>query len=41
MGYENFDDSPLPLLKERIKVKLGQQAVDFFDYVDEYSPQPL
>jgi len=41
MGYDNFNDSPLPLLKERIKVKLGQQAVDFFDYVDEYSPQPL
>jgi len=41
MGYENFYDSPLPLLKERIKVKLAQQTVDFFDYVDEYSPQPL
>ncbi|WP_349431175.1 DNA phosphorothioation-associated putative methyltransferase [Methylomarinum sp. Ch1-1] len=41
MGYENFDDSPLPLLKERIKVKLGQQSVDFFDYIDEYNDQPL
>ena len=41
MGYEDFDDSPLPLLKERIKVKLAQQSVDYFDYVDEYTPQPL
>jgi len=31
MEYENFDDSPLPLLKGRAKVKLAQQSTDFFD----------
>lgn len=41
MGYENFNDSPLPILKERIKINLGQQTVDFFDYVDEFSPHLL
>ena len=41
MGYDDFDNSPLPLLKERIKVKLAQQQVDYFDYVGEYTPQPL
>ncbi|NOQ63106.1 MAG: DNA phosphorothioation-associated putative methyltransferase [Methyloprofundus sp.] len=41
MGYDNFDDSPLPLLRERIKVKLEQQSVDYFDYVGRYTQQPL
>lgn len=34
MGYDNFDTSPLPTLRERIKVKMWQLDVDFFDYVD-------
>ncbi|MBT6326125.1 MAG: hypothetical protein HOJ35_09150, partial [Bdellovibrionales bacterium] len=38
---ENFDESPLPILKERIKVKMGQQEVDFFDYVEGFGKQPL
>jgi len=41
MEYENFDDSPLPLLKGRAKVKLAQQSTDFFDASEEYVPQPL
>ena len=41
MGYDDFDNLPLPLLTERIKVKLAQQQVDYFDYVEEYTPQPL
>ena len=41
MGYENFDESPLPILKERIKVKMGQQEVDFFDYIEGFGKQPL
>jgi len=41
MGYDDFDNQPLPLLQERIKVKLAQQQVDYFDYVGEYTPQPL
>ncbi|GLP96997.1 DNA phosphorothioation-associated putative methyltransferase [Paraferrimonas sedimenticola] len=41
MVYEDFESKPIPMLKERIKVKLREQDVDFFDYVDDYSPQPL
>jgi DNA phosphorothioation-associated putative methyltransferase len=35
LGYEKFEDSPLPQLKERIKIKMADQDVDFFDYVEE------
>jgi DNA phosphorothioation-associated putative methyltransferase len=35
LGYEGFDDSPLPQLKERVKIKMAEQDVDFFDYVNE------
>jgi DNA phosphorothioation-associated putative methyltransferase len=41
MIYDNFDDSPIPLLRERIKIKLREQDIDFFDYVGEFQPQPL
>jgi len=41
MEYENFYDSPLPLLKGPAKVKLAQQTIDFFDASEEYVPQPL
>ena len=30
-----------PHLVERIKVDLPRLRVDFFDYVDDYTPQPL
>jgi len=30
-----------PLLTERIKIKMKEQDIDFFDYVGEYAPQPL
>jgi DNA phosphorothioation-associated putative methyltransferase len=40
MGYDNFDTSPLPTLRERIKVKMWQLDVDFFDYV-EVEKRPL
>lgn len=35
LGYAGFDDSPLPQLKERVKIKMAEQDVDFFDYVNE------
>ncbi|MGO3407694.1 DNA phosphorothioation-associated putative methyltransferase [Marinomonas sp.] len=35
LGYEGFYDSPLPQLKERVKIKMSEQDVDFFDYVVE------
>lgn len=41
MAYEDFDSSPLPRLVERIKVRLRDQDVDFFDYVEPYKPPLL
>jgi len=40
LGYEGFDNSPLPQLKERVKIKMAEQDVDFFDYVNE-SRRPI
>ena len=40
MAYDDWDKE-VPLLKERIKIKLRDQDIDFFDYVGEYEPQPL
>jgi len=40
LGYEGFFDSPLPQLKERVKIKMADQDVDFFDYINE-SRRPL
>lgn len=36
LGFDEFESSPLPLLRERIKVNLWQQRVGYFDYVGEY-----
>ena len=41
MTYEEFNTSPLPRLIERIKVKMRDQDVDFFDYVEPYTPPLL
>jgi len=41
MRYDDFEGKPLPLLMERIKIKLREQDIDFFEYGDEYQPQPL
>lgn len=41
MVYEEFDNSPLPRLLERIKVRMRDQDVDFFDYVEPYRPPLL
>lgn len=35
LGYEDFDNDPQPKLKERVKIKMAEQDVDFFDYVNE------
>jgi DNA phosphorothioation-associated putative methyltransferase len=34
LGYAEFDDSPLPQLTERVKIKMAEQQVDFFDYIN-------
>ena len=39
--YDNFEHKPIPLLTERIKIKFRDQDIDFFDYTEEYEPQPL
>ena len=39
--YDNFDGAEVPMLVERIKVDLGRQRVEFFDYVGPFEPQPL
>ena len=33
MGYEGFENTPLPALRERVKINMAQQDVDFFDYI--------
>ena len=40
MIYDDFS-KPLPLLKERIKIRLRDQEIDWFDYGGGYEPQPL
>ena len=41
LRYDSFDTSPLPILVERVKVNLRKQEIDFFDYVEPYTPPPL
>jgi len=41
MRYDDFNNKPIPELIERIKIKLREQDIDFFDYVGNYEPQPL
>ncbi|MCP3669073.1 MAG: DNA phosphorothioation-associated putative methyltransferase, partial [Gammaproteobacteria bacterium] len=40
MAYDNWTKE-VPLLKERIKIKLKEQDIDFFDYYGPYEPPPL
>ncbi len=41
LRYDDFWNKPLPLLEQRVKVKLREQVIDFFNYGDEFPPQPL
>lgn len=40
MIYDDWSKD-VPLLKERIKIKLRDQSIDFFDYCAPYEPPPL
>jgi DNA phosphorothioation-associated putative methyltransferase len=40
LAYDDFD-KPLPLLEERIKIRLKDQDVDYYHYGRGYEPQPL
>ncbi|MGR5551392.1 DNA phosphorothioation-associated putative methyltransferase [Vibrio alfacsensis] len=39
-AYDDFEKS-VPFLVERIKIKMAEQDIDFFDYVDENKRPPL
>jgi DNA phosphorothioation-associated putative methyltransferase len=41
LGYDDFEESPLPRLKRRVKVKLRDQDLDVFSYGEEYPPTLL
>ena len=41
MRYDDFEGKALPLLEERIKIKLREQAIDFYKYGDKFVPQPI
>ncbi|MGL5602907.1 MAG: DNA phosphorothioation-associated putative methyltransferase [Silvania sp.] len=40
MAYDDFTQ-PVPFLRERIKIKMSAQEIDFFDYIDNYKRPPL
>jgi DNA phosphorothioation-associated putative methyltransferase len=40
MRYDDWEKDE-PLLVERIKIKLREQDIDFFEYGDEFEPTPL
>lgn len=41
MVYDDFSNNPIPNIKERVKVKLAEQDIDYFDYVNEAKRPPL
>ncbi|MFK5892106.1 MAG: DNA phosphorothioation-associated putative methyltransferase [Pseudomonadota bacterium] len=41
MSFDNFTDSALPLLQERVKIDLRHQQFDVFEYGDEFEPTYL
>ena len=41
LGYDDFEGKQIPLLTERIKIKMAEQDIDFFDYVLGYEPPLL
>ena len=41
LHYEKYTESPLPRLRERIKINLRSQAIEFFDYGDDLPWQLL
>jgi len=40
LGYDDFD-AAVPYLTERVKIKMGEQDVDFFDYINISRRPPL
>jgi len=40
MRYDDWE-TETPMLVERIKIKLRELDIDFFEYTGEYEPEPL
>ncbi|MBJ2138199.1 DNA phosphorothioation-associated putative methyltransferase [Paraglaciecola chathamensis] len=40
LGYEDFETAEQPRLKERVKIKMAEQDVDFFDYLPQTEQIP-
>ena len=40
-GYDDFNNQAVPFLVERIKIKMADQDIDFFDYINESHRPPL
>ena len=40
LRYDDWDKD-IPMLIERIKIKMREQDIDFFDYSGQFQPQPL
>ncbi|WP_175684566.1 DNA phosphorothioation-associated putative methyltransferase [Burkholderia anthina] len=41
LEFEDFDSSPTPLLRRRVKIHLRTQEIDVFEYTDHYEPTVL
>ncbi len=41
MKFDDFEGAPIPRMVERVKVKLREQDLDFFEYGGDYPPTPL
>jgi DNA phosphorothioation-associated putative methyltransferase len=41
MRFDDFEGKPIPLMLERVKVKLREQDLDYFEYGGQYAPAPL
>lgn len=41
MRFQDFEESPLPVMMERIKVRLRDQQTDVFSYGEEFAPPLL
>jgi DNA phosphorothioation-associated putative methyltransferase len=41
MVYDDFIQNSIPRIKERVKVKLAEQDIDYFDYINETNRPPL
>lgn len=41
MKFDDFDGKPIPLMSERIKIRLRDQEIDFFLYGSSHEPHPL